>query len=177
MPIVAADIDFHLSGTSVGNTDPNQSLGGEQANQQIVDATVENLFDNVTGDEGAAGSIEFRCIFVRNAHGSLTLEGATLWKVSPDPATDDENLIELGLDPSGITAQLSTDLPETIPNETTPPAGIVFTEPLSKGGGLVIGDIPFGQIAAIWIKRTIVAGAQARNAFATVIRVEGDTQQ
>lgn len=176
MPIVAADIDFHLSGES-GNSDPNASLGGAQSNTEIVDATVENLFDNVTGDEGAAGDIEFRCFFVKNNHGSLTLEGATLWKVSPVPATDDENLVELGLDPSGITTQGSTDQPENIGTEDTPPSGIVFTEPLNKAGGLLIGDIPAQSVAAIWVKRTIVAGAQARDGFTTVLRVEGDTQQ
>lgn len=175
MPIVAADIDFHLSGPDTSNADPNLSLGGEQSNVEIVDATVENLFDNVSGDESAAGDIEYRCFFIRNAHGSLTLQGATVWKVSPAPATDDENLVELALDPSGVTSQGSTDLPETIPNETQAPAGIVFTEPLTKGGGLVIGDIPFGQIAAVWVKRTIVAGAQARSAFSTILRCEGDT--
>ncbi len=176
MPIVAGDIDFHLSGGS-GNSDPNASLGGQQSNTEIVDATVENLFDNVSGDEGAAGDIEFRCFYIRNAHGSLTLEGATLWKVTPVPATDDENLVELGLDPSGVTTQASTDVPEDIGTEDNPPSGIIFTEPLNKAGGLVIGDIPFGSVAAVWVKRTIVAGAQARNAFATVLRVEGDTQQ
>ena len=174
MPIVAADIDFHLSGGS-GNADPNASLGGDQSNTQIVDATVENLFDNVSGDEGAAGDVEYRCMYIRNAHGSLTLQGATVWKVSPAPATDDENLVELALDPSGVTVQGSTDLPEEIVDESTAPSGIVFTEPLTKIGGLVIGDIPFGSVAAVWIKRTIVAGAQARSAFTTVIRCEGDT--
>lgn len=176
MPIVAGDIDFHLSG-GTGNSDPNASLGGDQSNTEIVDATVENLFDNVSGDEGAAGDIEYRCMFVKNNHGSLTLEGATIWKISPVPATDDENLVEFGLDLSGVTVQGSTDLPEEIANESSAPAGIVFTEPLTKGDGLLIGDIPAQSVAAIWIKRTIVAGAQARNAFATVIRVEGDTQQ
>ncbi len=176
MPIVAADIDFHLSGGS-GNSDPNASLGGQQSNTEIVDATVENLFDNVSGDEGAAGDIEYRAMYVKNNHGSLTLEGATVWKVSPTPETPDENLFEFALDPSGVTTQASTDVPEEIANESTAPAGIVFTEPLSKGTGLVIGDIPFRSVAAIWCKRTIVAGAQARNAFAVVLRCEGDTQQ
>ena len=174
MPIAAGDIDFHLSG-GAGNSDPNASLGGAQSNTEVVDATVENLFDNVSGDESAAGDIEYRCMYVRNAHGSLTLEGATLWKVSPVPETPDENLLEFGLDPSGVTSQASTDVPEIIANESTAPAGIVFTEPLSKGTGLVMGDIPFGQVVAIWVKRTIVAGAQARSAFAVVLRVEGDT--
>lgn len=81
MPIVSGDIDFHLSG-GTGNSDINASLGGQQSNTEITDATVENLFDNVTGDESAAGDIEYRCMYIRNAHGSLTLEGATVWKLS-----------------------------------------------------------------------------------------------
>jgi hypothetical protein len=174
MPIVAGDIDFHLSG-GTGNSDPNASLGGRQSNTEIVDATVENLFDNVSGDESAAGDTEYRCFYIRNAHGSLTLEGATLWKVSPTPTTSDENLLDFALDPSGVTTQGSTDEPELVGNESTAPSGIVFTEPLSKGAGLVIGDIPAGSIAAVWCQRGIVAGAQARSGFSVVLRVEGDT--
>lgn len=174
MPIVAADIDFHLSGGS-GNSDPNASLGGDQSNTEITDATVENLFDNVSGDEGAAGDIEYRCFFIKNAHGSLALQSPFIWKVSPTPATDDENLVEIGLDPSGVTTQGSTDLPEDIGTEDSAPSGVVFTEPLNKAGGLAVADIPAGSVVAVWVKRTIVAGAQARDAFATVIRIEGDT--
>ena len=50
MPITASDIEFRLSG-GVGNSDPNLSLGGVKSTTEIVDATDNNLYDDVSGVE------------------------------------------------------------------------------------------------------------------------------
>ena len=54
MPIVAGDIDFRLSG-GAANSDVNASLGGAKSSTELVDATLHNLFDQVSGDEAQAG--------------------------------------------------------------------------------------------------------------------------
>ena len=70
MPIASSDIKFHLSGGAV-NADPNAALSGAISTTQVVDATVANLFDNVSGAETAAGDTGYRCFYVKNNHGPL----------------------------------------------------------------------------------------------------------
>lgn len=166
MAIVAGDIDFHHSGGS-GNSDPNASLGGARATAQITDATLHNLFDKVTGAESTPGDTEYRCLYVRNAHGSLTLEAAAVYIHTNTPSAD--STIEIGLDPAGVNGTATT-----IANESAAPAGVTFSTP-GSGSPLSIGDIPAGQHQAIWVKRIISAAAAAVDSDAAIIRVLGDT--
>lgn len=85
MPINATDIEFRLSG-GAGNTSGDVSLGGAISSSS-VSASVNSLFDYVSGDQSAAGDIEYRCIYVRNNHGSLTLYGTKLWISANTPST------------------------------------------------------------------------------------------
>lgn len=167
MAIVAADIDFHLSG-GAGNTDVNASLGGAISTTQLTDAALHNLFDVVASAEASAGDVEYRCIYAKNNHGSLTLQNAIAWIFANTPSGD--SVIDIALAGEGVNG-----VAETVADESTAPVGETFTAPATEGAGLVIGDIPFGQHIAIWIRRTITAAASAYNADSVVIRVKGDT--
>lgn len=167
MPIVSGDIDFFLSG-GAGNSDPNASLGGVISTTELTAAAVENLFDNVSGQEANDGDTEYRLLYVKNNHGTLTLQGAVVWISGETPSAD--TLIDIALAGEGVNVTA-----ETVANEQTAPVGETFTHPTTKGGGLVIGDIPPGEFMGIWIKRVISATAAAANADAAVLRVEGDT--
>ena len=84
MPIVSSDIVFRLSTTagSAGNTTagtPNGSLGKYVSTTTITDATLNNLFDDISGDENAASTVDYRCVFVFNNHASLVLQSPVLW--------------------------------------------------------------------------------------------------
>lgn len=167
MPIVAGDIDFHLSG-GTSNTDPNASLGGVISNTQIVDNTLHNLFDKITGDESLAGDIEYRGYYVKNAHGTLTLEAAVIW--IQQNTTNSEISIALAAEAVNVTMA-------TIANESTAPSGITFSQPANKAAGLSIGNIPAGQFKGIWVKRDIGAATLAEDAAEFHIKVEGDTAE
>jgi len=167
MPIAPGDIDFFLSG-GAANSDPNASLGGAKSSTQVTAATLHNLFDRVTGDEGDAGDIEYRCIYVQNSHGSLTLQSAVLWIQTNTPSGDTTVAIALGGEGNGGTA-------ETIANENTAPSGESFSSPSSKGTGLSLGDLDAGEFYPIWIRRTVTAGAAAYDSDSVLLRVEGDT--
>jgi hypothetical protein len=167
MAITATEIEFHLSG-GTSNTDPNASLGGAIATQQITDASLHNLFDQVSGDESSAGDIEYRCIYVKNSHGSLTWESVVTWIETNTPAAG--STVDIGLGTSAVNG-----VEQTIADEQTTPSGVTFSAPSTKGAGLSIGNIPAGQHKAIWIRRTISAGAAAYNTDSAVIKVEGDT--
>lgn len=162
MPITSGNIEYRLSG-GASNADPLLSLGGVKSSQLMG----SNLFDNVSGAEAAAGDTEYRCIYVHNAHATLTLVGAVLWLTANATQADG---IDIGLEPGAVNATAQA----AVANENTPPSGVSFSRPSTKGTGLVIGDIPAGQHKAFWIRRDINAGAAAAN-DGTTFRVEGDT--
>ena len=170
MPIIATDIKYYLSGgaTGAGNTDPAVSLGGVITTSEITTATLHNLFDVVSSAEATAGDTEYRCIYVKNDHGSLTLQNAVVWIQTNTPSSD--TTVEIALATEGVNAST-----ETIANESTAPTGEVFSAPASEGAALAIGDIPAGQYQAIWIKRIVSSSAAAYNSDNFVLRVRGDT--
>ena len=167
MPIANSDIVYRLSGGS-GNTDPNASLGGVKSTTAITDNTLNNLWDNVSGDEGAAGDIEYRAFYVHNAHATLTLQTPVIWVSSNTTSSSDE--VDIGV---GTAAVNGTE--QTIVNESTAPSGVTFSHPTTKGAGLSLGNLPAGQHKAVWARRTVTAGAGAIDANAYNITVEGDS--
>ena len=135
MAIVAGDIIFRLSG-GAGNSDPDLSLGGVISSTAITDASVENLFDNVSGAESTAGDTEYRGFYVLNNHGSLTWQSVKLWISTETPSAD--SLIDIALAGEGVDVTM-----ETIANESTAPVGESFTHPTSAGAGLSLVIIAF----------------------------------
>lgn len=167
MAIVSTDIKFYLAG-GASNSDPNASLGGAISSTEITTATVNNLFDRVTGAESSAGDTEYRSFYVKNTHGILTLQSAVIWIVSNTPSTD--TTIDIGLAAEGANATLAT-----IGNESTAPTSVSFSAPSSAGTGLSLGDLAAGQRYGIWVRRTVNASASAYADDNVVLRVQGDT--
>lgn len=171
MAIAPTDILFFLSGGSVGagNTDPNQSLGGPITSTQLVTATLQNLFDVVSGAEEAAGDVEYRCFYVKNNHGSLTLNNAAIWISTNTPAGD--TTVDIGLATQGDNGTASI-----IANESTAPSPTVtFSAPGSFATGLPLGNLAVGHIFAVWVRWTITAGAVASASDNVIFSVQGDT--
>lgn len=166
MPIISTDIQYRLSGGS-GNTDVNASLGGAKSSTSIG-AGLHNLFDIVSSAESSAGDTEYRCFYIHNNHGSLTMQSSKIWIATNTPSTD--TTVEIGL---GSSAVNGTE--QTVANENTTPTGVTFSAPASEGAALSIGDIPAGQHKAVWIKRIVNAGAAAYNSDGATITVKCDT--
>jgi hypothetical protein len=176
MPIAASDIQFRLSG-GAANVDPNLSLGGiisTAGGGAIADNVANNLWDDVTGDEAAAGDTEYRGIYIKNNHGSLTLQGAVIWfdgTAGSAPSSASRNF-DMAIAAEAVSVSMAT-----IANESAVPATVSFTRPTTKAGGLQLNSTT-GLIAAayrgVWIKRAIIAAAAAANDTVS-IRVEGDT--
>lgn len=167
MPIASGDIDFRLSG-GAANSDPNASLGGAKSSTEITAASLHNLFDQVASAESSAGDVEYRCFYVHNAHATLALQNAVIWVQTNTPASD--TTVDIGL---GTSAVNGTE--QTVANESTAPSGVTFSAPATEGAALSIGNIPAGQHKAVWVRRTISAGAAANNLDNVVLRVKGDT--
>lgn len=177
MPITASDIEYRLSttagsaGDSTAQGDPNAGLGKYMSVTEVTPGA-NGIFDDVTGAENAASDVEYRCVFVTNQHGSLTLVDAVVWLASEVAGGA---VAAIGLDPAGVTDEDSASAQAaTIANESTAPAGVTFSAPTTIETGLDIGDIGPGQCAAVWVRRT-AANTAAVDDDGVTLRVGGDT--
>lgn len=177
MAIAAADIEFHLTintannnSTAQGNV--NDSIGGYMATTQLTDATIDNLFDDVSGDDNVGSVVDYRCEVIYNHHATLAWLTPKVWINSE---TAGGASVAIGLDPAGIKANNSAVAIAARPaNETTAPAGVTFTAPTTKGAGLAVADVAAGSIFAYWIRRT-AANTAALDTDGAVIKAEGDS--
>ncbi len=162
MPIISSDIKYKLSG-GAANADPLLSLGGAISS---VDAGA-SIFDDVASAEAAAGDTEYRCIYVKNTHATLTYQGAKIWIQTQTPSADTAIALALGGEGLNGTA-------ETVANENTAPVGETFSAPSSFAGGLTIGNLAPGDSYPVWVRRTVTAAAAVASDSFT-LRVQGDT--
>lgn len=159
MPIVSSDILFKQSGAN--------NLGGA-ISANGVSAALHGLFDAVTGSESSAGDVEYRCVYVKNNHVTLTLFNALAFIQSNTPSAS--TACDIGLGTAAIGAE-----EQTVANENTAPADVSFSAPSSYSGGLLIGDIGPGQFKAVWIRRTVTINASAYSGDGMTLAVQGDT--
>lgn len=176
MSITAADLLYKFSvAAAAGNTTAGTaagSLGDQISITQIVTDTLNNLFDDVTGDENAASEVEYRCFFLHNNHATLTLQNAVVWLSAE---VGGGAVIAISVDTTAITAVgAGTAQAKTVANENTAPAAQAFSAPITKGTALALGNVGPGQVIAIWIRRT-AANTGALNNDGVTFRVEGDT--
>lgn len=180
MAIAPTDILFKYSvktgaaGNSVVGT-PAGSLG-KYISQTAVPNTGSNvIFDDISGDENAASTADYRCIFVHNAHGTLALQNPVVYFT--ETAGGANIAIAVDAIASSILTSSSAQAAE-IANELTPPTGIgagFVTTPITKATGLSLGSsLAAGWVKAIWIRRT-AANSIALNADGFVLNVAGDT--
>ena len=171
MAITSSNIKFYLSG-GTSNANVNASIGGVISTTEVTDNSLHNLFDKTLGTESTAGDIEYRCIYVKNTHGSLELELAKIW-ISTNTSSP-ANVIAIALDGAGKggTAETETD-------ENVAPTGESFSQPSAYSGGLSLDGggtgLGYGVSYPIWIRRTIAAGATAVDNVTFVLSVQGDT--
>ena len=92
MPIISTDIKYRVSGGS-SNTLQAASIGG--AISSTTDAS-SAIFDDVTSGKAAAGDTEFRCLYVKKTHATLTALGVRLWVLANTPSPDTDVSIGLG---------------------------------------------------------------------------------
>jgi len=156
-----------LTGTAAG------SLGKYISTTQLTDASLNNLYDDVSGAENEASDVEYRCFFIHNNHASLTLESPVVWIYSQVAGGTS---VAVAVDTTAASAIGSVPVQGvTVVDESTAPTGPTFyTTCVSKATGLALGNIAAGYCKAIWIRRT-AANTGALDSDGAIIRVEGDT--
>lgn len=174
--IVAGEILLKYSvSAAAGNTTAGTaagSLGDQISTTTIPDATLNALFDDISGAENAASTVDYRCIFVHNSNGANALQNAVMW-LSAEVAGGAS--IAIGVDPTAASAIGSgSQQALTIANETTAPAGVTFSSPTTAGAGISLGTINAGYCRAVWFRRT-AANSAALNNDGVTWSVQGDT--
>lgn len=157
MAITAADMVFRYSVTtgSAGDSTAGTLAGslGKYVSTTVVVAGANGLFDDISGAENAASTVDYRCIFLLNNHATLTATSITVY-VSAEVSGGAS--VAIALDNIAASAKGSSSAQAAqIASETTTPTGVgAFSTPTTDGAGLSIGSLAPGQVKAIWVRRT-----------------------
>ncbi len=178
MAIVAGDLLMKLSvktgsaGNSLTST-PAASLGKYISTTAVSGTALNNLFDDVTGQENFDSDVEYRCIFVHNNHATLTLQNAVVYISSQVSGGAVAAIAVDSVAASAVGASSAQALEVT--DENTAPAAISFSAPTTRGTGLSLGNIAAGSVKAFWVRRTAANTAALDNDGLAIV-VSGDTQ-
>lgn len=162
MPIASSDVlyKYSIKTGSAGNSTASAastSLGKFISTTQCSTG-LNGLFDDVSAAENAASTVDYRCIFVHNNHGSLTMQNTVVYLASE---TAGGTNIAIAIDNVAASAIGSASAQaDQIANETTAPSAVgSFSSPTTAGTGLSLGNIPSGQCRAVWVRRTATNSA------------------
>lgn len=151
MSIVASDILIFKS--SFAN-----SGGGVISADQIVDANLNNLFPDVTGDQAAAGLQLYAKFFIENSHPTLTFQSAILW-ISTPPHSNEVVSLAIG------------DATDSDPLNPL----LVYETPTTQANAIELGDVLPGESVGVWIGKLTNAGATAFPATSVQLSIKGQT--
>lgn len=176
MAVESGDIKIRLStqsateGDDVAST-PAESIGGFMSTTDLVDATLENLFPNISAAQAAAGVTLYRCVFVLNSNASDTWEEVKAWLVSQQAGG---GTVAIGLDPAGAVAgDANTAQAEAPADEETAPDGVTFSNPTTIDSALDLVELEAGEAYAIWLRLTVPPDVEALNLDNAIMRVRG----
>lgn len=157
------------STTSAAST----SLGKYISTTPWAGGVANDLFDDISGAENAASTVDYRCIFVHNSNTANPLQNTVVYLSSE---TAGGASIAIAIDNVAASAIGSSAAQAAeIATETTTPSGVgAFSSPTTAGTGLSLGTLPTGQCRAFWIRRT-AANTAALSADGVTVAVTGDT--
>ena len=162
------------AGNSVAGTAAG-SLGTWISQTAWAGGVANDLFDDISGAENAASTVDYRCIFIYNSNSANALQNAVVYLSSEvgggasiAVAADTTAASVLG---SG-TAQALTATTETAPGAGV--TGLAYSSPITAGAGVSLGNIPAGSVKAFWIRRT-AANTVAVSGDGVTLSVTGDT--
>ncbi len=171
MPVASSDLKIKYSTKvgAAGNANAGTaagSLGKYISTTEIASAVANNLFDDVSGEENAASEAEYRCIFLHNAHATITAENC---KVYIQTETAGGAAIAIAVDGVAASAIGSASAQaDEVADENTAPTGEAFSSPTTTGTALSIGNLAPGQCRAVWVRRTAANTAAVDNDGATL---------
>lgn len=144
------------------------------SSQQIISATLNNLWDDVGGLESRDGDVgEYRCFAIYNADPTATMINTKIW-FSQEPTNP---AIFIDLWPSSTPAGTGAEVINNGSDESLPPSGSSggFVHPTTLGNATSVGNLSPGQRKYIWARRTVQAGAGASQNTTYGIKVACET--
>lgn len=176
--ITAAEIVFRYTTVSGAAGDSTAgtaagSLGKYASITAWAGGAANDLFDDVTGAENAASTVDYRGIAVLNNNLANALQNAVVY-ISAETAGGAS--IALATDNIAASAKASAAAQMAqIANETTAPTGVsAFSSPTTIATGLALGSIPVANVKGFWVRRT-AANSAALSSDGVTIAVTGDT--
>lgn len=178
--IVPSDLAFRYSvktgsaGNSTAGTAAG-SLGTWISTTAWAGGVANDLFDDISGAENAASTVDYRCIFVYNTNTSNALQNAVVY-ISAE--TSGGASVALAADTTAAStlasgvAQALTAATETAPGGSV--TGLAFSSPTTAATGVALGTISSGQVKAFWVRRA-AANTAALSSDGATIAVAGDT--
>lgn len=175
--IVAGDILFKYSvAAAAGNTTAGTaatSLGDQISTTAWAGGAANDLFDDISGAENAASTVDYRCIFVHNNNAANTFQNAVVYISAETAGGASIALATDNIAASALGAAVAQAA--AIASETTAPTGVsAFSSPTTAGTGLSLGNIAVANVKAFWVRRTAANTAALSNDGVT-IAVTGDT--
>lgn len=176
--IVSGDIllKYSIKTGSAGNTGSSgasTSLGKYISTTQWTGGTLNDLFDDISGTENAASTVDYRCVFIHNSNASNAYENAVVY-LSSEVSGGASIALAIDNTAASVIGSASAQA-DNIANETTAPSTVgAFSSPTTAGTGLSLGSIASGSCRAFWVRRT-AANTVALSADGVTISVSGDT--
>lgn len=156
-----------LSGTST----PANSRGGYVSTTLLnLETLSQNLFADVTDIQRRDGYTDYRCIAIHNTSDTESATGLVAW-IETQPSI---TAIAIGLDPAGASADDSSSAQGTTSDGTTAPSGVSFSSPSTEGTGLSVATLAAGQVAFLWVRRTVTgvsSGSSGTDTWRIDIRI------
>lgn len=163
MPITSAELKqvYSIKTGSAGNStaqgSPALSLG-KYVSTTVWPGAAHDLFQAMAADENAAGTVRYRCVFVRNTHATLTATDVRVYLPNGDPAGG--ATVAIALDTTAVSAiGAAAAQALEVANDTTAPAGLTWVTPTTYAAGIVLGNLAPNQCRAYWIRRTATNSA------------------
>lgn len=150
-----ADGDKFLGLTRVGG----MALGGSE--EMTLEQRFNNLWDNVTAAEQAAGDIEYRAVMLQNG-GATAITGLKVWIGDASQVPGVRIALEV---PSGGSVQ-------TVANEGAAPAGVSWNAGTTSGTGLSHATLAAGDFVGLWIERDIPVDEAATASAEVTVHLE-----
>ena len=179
--IVAGDIlwKYSVSAGAAGNATAGSAATTHQGKYISTTAwaggVANDLFDDISGAENAASTVDYRCIFIHNNNAANAYQNAVVYISSEVAggasialAADSTAASALG----SASAQALTGATETAPGGSV--TGLTYSSPTTAGTGISLGSIPVANVKAFWIRRT-AANSAALSSDGVTIGVSGDT--
>lgn len=171
--IVASDILWLASApnassgyTSSAQTTPEGCLGKYCSQNTIVSATLDNLFNDITGAENAAGQVDYQCVFVlNNTSTGNSMLNPVIWMPTAQ-YTSGYATIQFAIDqtaPSVKTSSAAQALVISAAQNVPSVSGGWSSPSASPSGGISCPNIPAGYVQAVWVKRTATNSAAVNN--------------